>query len=109
MPDSPQSALPLRVVDMPEVSRFELLLDGERIGWANYSLRDDVLTVPHVETDRAHRGQGFAAALMDGVIESIRSNGQRIRPVCAYATAYMRRRPELASLTASGSSEQANS
>lgn len=84
----------LSVVDVPESSRFELLLDGQRVGLADYSVSGDVMTVPHVETAPEHQGKGFAAVLMGGVIESLRTNGQTLRPVCSYAAAYVRRHPE---------------
>lgn len=93
----------LSVVDVPESSRFELLLDGERVGLADYSLAGDVVTVPHVETNPEHRGKGFAAVLMDGVVASLRANGQTIRPICPYAAAYMRRRPDAQVLLTTGS------
>ena len=84
----------LSVIDVPEASRFELFLNDDRVGLADYTVDADVVTVPHVETNPAHQGQGFAAVLMSGVLDSIRSSGQTIRPVCPYAFAYMRRRPE---------------
>jgi uncharacterized protein len=90
----------LIVVDISERRRFELLLDGHRVGLADYSVRDEVITVPHVETDPAYRGQGFAAELMAGVLHSVRSKGQRIRPLCPYAAGYMRDRPETHDLEA---------
>jgi uncharacterized protein len=91
----------LTVVDVSEHRRFELLLDGHRVGLADYSIRENVVTVAHVETDPAHRGQGFAAKLMAGVLDSVRSNGQTIRPLCPYAATYMRARPETHDLEAS--------
>lgn len=101
---APQQSSPeLHVIDVPDVSRFELRLDGQRVGLADYSIDGDVVTVPHVETDPAHRGQGFAAILMDGVIDSLRANGQTIRPVCPYAADYMRRHPETQDLLTTGS------
>ena len=96
------SAPDLSVVDVAQSSRFELFLGSERVGLADYSVAGDVVTVPHVETDPAHQGQGFAAVLMDGVMESVRAHGQKIRPVCPYASAYMRRRPETLDLLAEG-------
>lgn len=92
----------LTVIDVPEASRFELLLAGQRVGLADYSIAEGVITVPHVETDPAHQGQGFAAVLMKGVLESVRSSDQRIRPLCPYAAAYMQRRPETQDLLAGG-------
>lgn len=99
MADSPVSEDPT-VVDVADASRFELLLAGERVGLADYSLDGDVITVPHVETDPEHQGKGFAAVLMAGVLESVRSSGRTIRPLCPYADAYMRRHPDTADLRA---------
>lgn len=100
MSDTEDSRSDLLVVDVPAASRFELMLGTERVGLADYSVVGDVITVPHVETDPVHQGRGFAAVLMDGVIDSLRANGQTIRPVCTYAAAYMRRRPETSDLLA---------
>ena len=104
MPDTADPGRDLQVVDVPRASRFELMLGTERVGLADYSVVGDVMTVPHVETDPAHRGRGFAAILMDGVIDSLRAKGQTIHPVCPYAAAYMRRRPETSDLIAGQSS-----
>ena len=90
----------LTVIDEASSSRFTLHLDGEIVGLANYSRVDGVVTIPHVETVPAHRGQGFAAVLMDGVIESIRTNGRTIRPICSYAADYIRDRPDTHDLVA---------
>ncbi len=90
----------LSVIDVPEQGRFELILDGKRVGLADYATSGNVVTVPHVETDPSHQGQGFAARLMAGVLESVRSNGQTIRPLCPYAAAYIRRHPETHDLLA---------
>ena len=94
------SAPDLSVIDEPSSSRFTLLLDGEIVGLATYSLDDAVVTIPHVETVPAHRGRGFAAVLMDGVVESIRADGRRIRPICSYAAEYVRKRPDTHELVA---------
>ncbi len=88
------------IVDAPDRNRFELIIAGDRVGLADYSISGDVVTVPHVETDPIHRGKGFAAALMEGVLDSIRSNGRTIRPLCPYAAQYMRDRPETHDLIA---------
>lgn len=81
-------------------SRFELHVDGERVSHADYRIDGDVVTIRHVETDRAHRGNGYAEQLMASVIVSIRSNGQEIRPVCPFAVAYVRKHPDTHDLAA---------
>ena len=86
----------LTVVDDADSSRFTLLLDGEPVGLADYSLGGPdgtVVTIPHVETDPAHRGKGFAATLMDGIVDAVRTDGRTILPLCPYAATYMRDRP----------------
>jgi predicted GNAT family acetyltransferase len=84
----------LTVVDDAASSRFTLLLDGEVVSLADYSVTGTVVTVPHVETVPARRGNGYAEALMDGVVESLREQGRTIRPLCSYAASYMDERPE---------------
>lgn len=80
--------------------RYELRADGELVGHADAVSRDGVVTVPHVETVVHHRGKGYAARLMSGLVDDVRSRGQRIDPVCPYARAYVRERPELHDLLA---------
>lgn len=92
-PDLPDLAR-LEVVHAADSNRYELLLDGERVGLADYSLTDTVMTVPHVETNPEHRGKNFAARLMAGMLDDVRAQGLTIVPICPYADAYMRRHPE---------------
>jgi len=98
--DSGSGVERLTVVDRPAEGRYELHLDGERVGLADYSIHDDVVTIPHVETDPAHRGKNFAARLMGGVLADIRNRDLTVRPICPYADAYMRRNPDTEDLRA---------
>jgi predicted GNAT family acetyltransferase len=100
--NDPMSSLPsFEVVHAPEDRRYELHLDGQRVGLADYWVDGDVMTIPHVETDPAHRGKDFAARLMAGVLDEARARRLTIRPVCSYAALYMQRRPETHDLIAS--------
>ncbi|MFW2380775.1 MAG: GNAT family N-acetyltransferase [Acidimicrobiales bacterium] len=82
------------VTDNVAVRRFELHVDGELRSFATYRDRNGALVVPHVETVRAHRGNGFAERLMDGVVENLRQTDRQIAPVCPFAAQYLRARPE---------------
>lgn len=75
--------------------RYELRADGELVGYADAVAHGQVVTVPHVETVAPHRGKGYAALLMSGIIDDLRSREQRIDPVCSYARSYVAERPEL--------------
>jgi len=82
------------VIDNPAESRYELRIGDELVSLADYRVAGNVVTIPHVETRPAHGGRGFAALLMDGVIDDLRARSLTIRPSCPYAAAYMRYRPE---------------
>ena len=78
------------VIDASELGRYELRRDGELVGLAEYSIDGDALVIPHVETLRPYRGQGYAARLMAGIVDDADRRGLRIRPICSYAAAYLR-------------------
>lgn len=82
------------VVDDPEAGRYELRRDGTTVGLASYRRQGDQVVVPHVETFPEHRGQGYAARLMDGVLEQIRAAGHSIVPLCPFAASHIRDNPE---------------
>ncbi|MCB1027901.1 MAG: N-acetyltransferase [Microthrixaceae bacterium] len=88
----------LEVVDQPDRGRYELLRNGTMIGYADYSLRGDEITIPHVETDAAQRGQGLGSRLMDGVIADVVDRNLTVVPVCPFAAAYLHEHPDLAYL-----------
>jgi predicted GNAT family acetyltransferase len=91
----------LEVVDLVGEYRYELRLDGERVGVADYRVRDGVMTIPYVETEPAHRGKDFAARLMAGVLDDVRARELTVQPICSYAATYMQRRPDTHDLIAS--------
>ena len=81
------------VIDNAEAQRFELRRDGTMVGLATYRRHGDQVIVPHVETFPEHRGQGYAARLMDGALEQIRAAGQTIVPLCPFAATHIRDHP----------------
>jgi predicted GNAT family acetyltransferase len=91
----------LEVVDLGDGHRYELRLDGERVGAADYRVRDGVMAIPYVETEPAHRGKDYAARLMAGVLDDVRARELTVQPICSYAAAYMQRRPDTHDLIAS--------
>ena len=82
-----------RFTDNTGESRFELHVDG-LLAVADYHRRDGVLTLPQVEADIPLRGTGAAGRLMEQVVAAARADGLKIRPLCSYAVAWMRRHPE---------------
>ena len=82
-----------RFTDNRDKSRFELDVDG-LLAFADYRRDGGVLTIPHVEAAMPLRGTGAAGRLMEQVMAVARAEGAKIRPLCSYAVAWMRRHPE---------------
>ena len=83
------------VVENTTLGRFELLRAGDVVSFATY--RTDAegrVVIPHVETAPQHRGNGYAAELMDGTLELIRSTGRKVVPLCPFAAGHIRDNPE---------------
>ncbi|MFO1151095.1 MAG: GNAT family N-acetyltransferase [Alsobacter sp.] len=81
--------------DNAERERFELDVGGS-IVFADYRRRDDLVAITHVEAPRELRGKGHADRLMREVADAARAEGWRIRPVCGYAAAWLRRHRDYA-------------
>lgn len=90
--------MPAFVADNPGESRFELRLDGEVIGRAEYRPAGDSVIVAHTEVDDGHEGEGFGGLLVREVLESIRASGKTVIPTCSFTAAYIRRHPEFVDL-----------
>ena len=88
-----------QVTDNTARHRYELEEDG-KLAFADYRKADGKLILPHVEADPALRGKGSAGRLMQGVLDTARSDGLKVVPLCGYAVAFMKRHKEYADLLA---------
>ncbi len=92
-----EQALP--IVHRPQASRFEVTLDAG-VGVCVYHREGAVLLLTHTEVPAALEGHGIAAALVRATLDWARAEGLRVRPLCSYVAAYMRRHPETHDLRA---------
>lgn len=81
-------------------NRYEIHLDGERIGFIDYVRETDVIVLPHTEVDPAHGGQGYAQKLADFALADIRDTGLLVRPACPFIAKHIDRNPEYGTLVA---------
>lgn len=89
----------LPIEHLPERSRFQAIVEG-RTCIADYRLADGVMSITHTEVAPALEGRGIAGALVQAVLDHAQAHGLKVRPLCSYASAYMRRHPETAALLA---------
>ena len=86
--------------DNPSESRYEVVLDGEIVGRAEYVLRGDTVVFTHTEIDAAHRGTGLAARLVEAALDDVRADGRSVEARCRYVRRFIDRNPAYADLLA---------
>ncbi len=73
------------VKDVPERSRYELVVDGEVAGFADYRLLPDGrMVLPYAQVDPARNGQGLGTALAAGVYADLAARGIEPVPTCGF-------------------------
>ncbi|AGZ44510.1 GNAT family N-acetyltransferase [Actinoplanes friuliensis] len=88
------------VQDNPARHRFEILVDGEVAGFADYRVRDEAVVVVHSEVDRAYRGQGLGGTLAGQTLDALRERGVKVVPACPFFAKYVAEHPEYDDLVA---------
>jgi uncharacterized protein len=82
------------VRDAPGHQRFELSIDGEFAGRADYRMRDGVVVIVHSEVDEKYRGQGMGSQLVTRTLDLLRARGTKVKLVCPYFAAWHHRHPD---------------
>lgn len=77
----------------PEENRLTLPFDEGDV-WVDYARQGDTLALLHVEADPALRGSGAAGKFMQATVDFARAEGLKLRPVCSYAVAWLKRHPD---------------
>jgi predicted GNAT family acetyltransferase len=85
--------------DNTALNRFELEVNGQ-IVFATYRRQGDTLAIPHVEAPPSLRGTGAAGRLMAEVMALARAEKLKVRPICGYASLWVRRHKEFHDLLA---------
>lgn len=90
--------------DVAAAQRYEQgFIDAEgqlRRVWADYAVQDDIRLILHVEAEPELRGGGASGRFMRALAEHARAEGLRLRPLCGYAAAWLRRHDEYGDLIA---------
>jgi len=79
--------------------RFEATVDAHT-GALMYRESGDRVALIHTEVPPELRGRGIADALARAALEDARRRGLRVRPLCPFVQAFMKRHPEYADLAA---------
>jgi len=79
--------------------RFEATVEGHT-GVLTYRESGDHVTLIHTEVPPELRGRGMADALARTALDDARRRGLRVRPLCPFVQAFIKRHPEYADLAA---------
>lgn len=85
------------VVDNAERSRFELAVPGG-VAFSTYRRSPGVVTVTHTEVPEALSGHGVGSELARGLLDMIRSRGEKVVPRCPFISSFVAKHPEYSDL-----------
>jgi predicted GNAT family acetyltransferase len=88
----------IKVNDVPAVNRFEITVDGELAGFAEYDRYEKEIAFLHTEIDPAFEGKGLGSQLVREALESVREQKLEVLPYCAFVRAWIARHPEYVEL-----------
>jgi uncharacterized protein len=87
-----------KIADNPDEDRYEITVDGEVAGFAQYGVRPGLIAFVHTEIADGHEGQGLGSKLIRFSLDDARARGLRVLPFCPFVNGYIHRHPEDAEL-----------
>jgi predicted GNAT family acetyltransferase len=79
----------VRVVDVPDRSRFEVRVGEELAGWAEYRRRPGLIAFVHTLIDPRFEGRGLASRLVRTALTEARADGLAVLPFCPFVRGYI--------------------
>ena len=83
------TAADIRVLDVPEHSRFEIRIGTDLAGFADYCRRPPLIAFTHTLIDPRFEGRGLAHRLVSTALSETRSAGLAVLPFCPYVRSFI--------------------
>jgi predicted GNAT family acetyltransferase len=80
--------------DNSEKQRFEALIDGKVVAFAEYRAVGQNLMLTHTEVNPELEGQGVGGGLIKFALTDIRNKELSAIPMCPFVKSYIKRHPE---------------
>jgi predicted GNAT family acetyltransferase len=85
----------VQVTHDPDRRRYVASVDGERAGFAEYILTDELVVFTHTEVDRRFEGAGVGSAIVRVSLDDVRdTGGRKVLPVCPFYKGWIGRHQE---------------
>jgi uncharacterized protein len=81
------------IVDNDEEHRFEIRVEGRRVGFIAYELTDDVITFTEIDTELSMAGQGLGLTLVRGALDQASARSLSVRPTEPFVRDFIARHP----------------
>ena len=82
------------VTDVSDRKRFEIAVDGEVLGFAEYRRRPGIISFIHTEIDPARNGEGLGTLLVKAALDTARAEGLTVLPYCPFVQGFIDRHRE---------------
>lgn len=86
------------VVHRPDRTRYELLIDGQLRGLADYREFDGRVVFTHTDVDVPLRGQGYSNVLVRFALDDVRASSKLAGATCWFVADFAEQHPEYADL-----------
>ena len=94
-----QSSEPqVEINDAEDRRRYEIALDGEAAGFAEYSRRKGLVALLHTEIDDRFEGRGLGGKLVAFALDDARAESLEVLPFCPFVSGYIEKHREYESL-----------
>ena len=90
------------IADNPAADRYEITVDDEVAGFAQYGVRPGLIAFVHTEIADGHEGQGLGSKLIRFALDDARARGVQVLPFCPFVNGYIQRHPEDVELVPAG-------
>ena len=88
----------ITITNHPEKHRYEAAIEGQLAGYCEYNLLTNAVMFTHTEVLQAHEGQGVGSTIAKHVLDTARSEGKHVIPVCQFIAGYIRKHREYVDL-----------
>lgn len=84
----------IEITDHPDAERYEVHVNGELAGFAEYQRGPGQMVFTHTEVGEAYSGRGLAARLARVSLDDARASGVSVLPFCPYYRGWIAKHPE---------------
>ena len=84
----------ISVLKNKELNRFEIYSDGELAGFAEFKIKNQMISYTHTEIDTRFGGQGLGSQLIKEVLDEALEQSLEVAPYCSFVSAYIKKNSE---------------